>query len=100
DEETGDLRATAHYRGVPPGYPETVARFRQGEGLVGRTLEGDVPVVVRDLAAMPESREATREIGLRSFVFVPLYARGRAVGVMPVGGGGRRDFWAGDRGRG
>jgi signal transduction histidine kinase/putative methionine-R-sulfoxide reductase with GAF domain len=96
DEETGELHSTRHYRGVPAGYPETVARFRRGEGLVGKALQGDAPVVVRDLAATKEARAATREIGLRSFVFVPLYARGRAVGVMPVGGYTLRDFSEGD----
>ena len=63
------------------------------------------PVVVPDIAAAAEAREATRNSGLRSIVFVPLYARGRAVGMMPVGallrprlrGGGRR---APGRGRG
>ena len=92
DEDNGDLRLTAHYRGVPPGYAESVARFARGESLMGQALEGDVPVVVRDLSSMPEARDATRELGIRSCVLLPLYARGRAVGVLVAGGFALRDF--------
>jgi signal transduction histidine kinase/putative methionine-R-sulfoxide reductase with GAF domain len=92
DEETGELKATIHYRGVPPEYAEAVARFAHGEALIGRVLEQEAPVVVRQLSAMPEAREATRRLGLGSFVFVPLYGQGHGLGVMPVGGFEVRDF--------
>jgi signal transduction histidine kinase len=93
-EETGDLRATEHYRGVPPEYRKAVERFRKGEALVGRALQGPTVLVVPDISSAPEAREATRRLGLRSFAFVPLYARGRAVGLMPVGGFADRGFAA------
>jgi signal transduction histidine kinase/putative methionine-R-sulfoxide reductase with GAF domain len=85
DEESGELKATPHHRGVPPHYAEEVARFQRGEGHIGRALASVTPLVVRDITATPEAREATRQLGVRTAVFVPLYARGRAVGVMPVG---------------
>lgn len=91
-EETGELRATTHFRGVPAEYVAAVARFRRGEGYVGKALEGQQPVVVPDLATADESRDATRRVGLRSMVFVPLYARNRALGVLPVGGYVLREF--------
>jgi signal transduction histidine kinase len=84
-EESGELRATRHFRGVPADYVSTIARFRLGEGPVGRALQGEVPVAVADLSAADGVRDSTREVGLRSAVFVPLFARGRAVGVMPLG---------------
>jgi signal transduction histidine kinase/putative methionine-R-sulfoxide reductase with GAF domain len=92
DEESGELRVTSHHRGLPPQYAEAVARFRRGEALIGRALESVTPVVVRDIATAAEAREATRQIGIHSVVFVPLYARGRAVGMMPVGSFRVRDF--------
>ena len=85
-EETGELRATTHYRGVPAEYVQAISRFRRGEGYVGKALESQKPVVVPDLTTAEESREATRRLGLRTMVFVPLYARNRALGVLPVGG--------------
>ncbi|HET8646501.1 MAG TPA: GAF domain-containing protein, partial [Vicinamibacteria bacterium] len=84
DARTGELRAT-RYRGVDPEYVRAVERFSRGEALLGTALEGEVPVVVADLSAAEQAREATRNLGVRSVAFVPLYARGRAMGVMPVG---------------
>ena len=81
DEGSGELRATEHHFGLPPDYPAAVARFRRGEAVIGRALDAVRPVVVPDIAATTDAREATRQSGLRSVVFVPLYARGRAVGT-------------------
>ena len=92
DEVTGELRATPHHFGLPPDYPEAVQRFRRGEAFLGRAMDSVRPVVVADIAATPDARPATRQSGLRSIVFVPLYARGRAVGMMPVGCYVVRDF--------
>src|SRR5687768_10630025 len=92
DESSGELRATDHHLGLPPEYPQAVARFRRGEGPIGRALDAVHPVVVADISATIDAREATRQSGLRSCVFVPLYARGRAVGMMPVGGYSVRAF--------
>ena len=91
-DDSGELRATRHHRGVPADYAAAVARFRPGEAVLGRVLEADAPIVVRDLSALAEAREATRRLGLRSFVFVPLSARGRGVGVLAAGGFALRDF--------
>jgi signal transduction histidine kinase len=92
DDATGELRATPHHFGLPPDYPQAVQRFRRGEAFLGRAIDSVRPVVVPDIAATPDAREATRQSGLRSIVFVPLYARGRAVGLMPVGGYAVREF--------
>jgi signal transduction histidine kinase len=86
DEASGDLRATPHHRGVPPEHLPAISHFHRGEAFVGRALDGEEPWVVTDLSAMPEARDAARKMGLRTVVFVPLHARGRAVGVMPLGG--------------
>ena len=94
DEETGGLIATRHHRGLPPDYPAKVARFRRGEGPIGRALDSVTPIAVRDITALDGVRDATREIGLRGMAFVPLYARGRAVGMMAVGAYGTHDFLA------
>jgi len=92
DESSGELRATEHHFGLPPDYPEAVARFRRGEAVIGRAIDAVRPVVVPDIAATADAREATKQSGLRSVVFVPLYARGRAVGMMPVGAYAVREF--------
>jgi signal transduction histidine kinase/putative methionine-R-sulfoxide reductase with GAF domain len=93
-EETGELRATSHHRGVPEAYVATISRFRLGEGPVGEALLGETPVVVPDLSASESVRDSTRQVGLRSGAFVPLFARGRAVGVLTVGGYEVRAFAA------
>jgi signal transduction histidine kinase len=90
-EPSGELRA-ARYRGVAPEYVKEVSRFRRGEAVLGTTLDGEVPQVVADLSAEPQAREAARRLGIRSVAFVPLYARGRALGVMPVGNFEAREF--------
>src|SRR5688500_1607418 len=71
DDETGALVATAHHRGLPPGYPEAVQRFGRGEGPMGRALQSVAPVAVRDLGQLEGVRAATRAIGLRAIAFVP-----------------------------
>src|SRR4029079_7007174 len=65
---------------------------RRGEAVMGRAIDSVRPVVVPDIAAAPDAREAARQSGLRSLVLVPLYARGRAAGMMPVGGYAVREF--------
>jgi hypothetical protein len=45
DESSGELRATDHHLGLPPEYPQAVARFRRGEGPIGRALDAVHPVV-------------------------------------------------------
>ena len=86
-EETGELRATSHHRGVPAGYVADRSRASGcGEGPVGRALDGRGAGGGRRTCRAAESvRESTRAVGLRSGVFVPLFARGRAVGVMTGG---------------
>jgi signal transduction histidine kinase/putative methionine-R-sulfoxide reductase with GAF domain len=96
DEDSGELRITPHHRGLSISYAESVGRFRKGEAILGRALEGSAPVVIPDLSTALEAREATRELGFRSFVFVPLFAQGRAVGVMPVGTRASREFVPGE----
>ena len=92
DEETGALVASAHHRGLPAGYPETVQRFGRGEGPMGRALQSMTPVAVRDVTGLEGVRAATRETGLHAIVFVPLHARGRAVGMLALGDYDVRDF--------
>ena len=92
DEQTGALVATPHHRGLPPGYPEQVERFRSGEGLMGRALHSVTPLAVRDVAQAEGVRDVTRASGLHSIAFVPLHARGRAVGLMALADYGIREF--------
>ncbi len=92
DEETGGLIATPHHRGLPADYPAKVASFRRGEGPIGRALDSVTPVAIRDILALEGVRDATRQSGLRSLAFVPLYARGRAVGMMAMGAYRIREF--------
>ncbi|HEX6740011.1 MAG TPA: hypothetical protein VF310_17155, partial [Vicinamibacteria bacterium] len=73
DEATGQLQATVYHQGVPPEYAQAVSHFHRGEAFLGRALEGEEPVVVPDLAAMAEARDATRRLGLRTVAFVPLH---------------------------
>ncbi len=89
--DVGELRLTPHQRGVPFAYAEQIARFRRGEAILGRVLRGSTPVVVPDLSAAAGAREATRDLGIRTAVFVPLYAQGRAMGVLALGGKKPRD---------
>src|SRR5688572_921064 len=92
DEESGGLIATPHHRGLPADYPAKVARFRRGEGPIGRALDSVTPVAIRDITALEGVRDATRQAGLRSLAFVPLYARGRAVGMMAMAAYRIREF--------
>jgi signal transduction histidine kinase/putative methionine-R-sulfoxide reductase with GAF domain len=92
DDESGELRATGHQVGLPPAYTHAVTRFRRGEALLGRAMDGLRPLVVADVAASAEARDEARESGLRALVLVPLCARGHAVGMMPVGAFAPRDF--------
>ncbi len=90
--DEGELRLTPYQHGLPLGYAEKIARFRRGEAALGRVLSGSTPLVVSDLAAAMEAREATRALGIRTAVFVPLFAQSRAVGVLVVGGRAAREF--------
>jgi signal transduction histidine kinase len=92
DETSGELTVSVYRQGVPPEHVAAVSHFPRGASFLGRSLEGEEPVVVPDLSSLPDAREATRRLGLRTVILVPLHARGRAVGVMPVGGFTVRTF--------
>jgi GAF domain-containing protein len=77
--DEGELRLTHYQRGLPIGYAEQVARFRHGEAVLGRVLRGSTPLVVPDLSSAADARHATRELGLQTVIFVPLFAQGRDV---------------------
>jgi signal transduction histidine kinase len=94
DEASGELRLSPHHRGISIAYAEAVSRFRKGEALIGRALLGSTPLVVPDLANAVGARDATRRLGLRTVAFAPLYAQGRAVGMMPVGSHDKRELSA------
>src|SRR5262245_44597669 len=68
DERSGELRA-ARSRGVSPEHLKEVARFSRDEALLGTTLEGEVPVVVADLAGTAPAHDAMRRLGVRSVAF-------------------------------
>ena len=91
DEATGELNA-ATYRGVNAEYVREVARFSREDTAMGRALQGEKPLVVPDLSATPQAREATRRLGVRTVVFVPVYAHSRALGVMPLGSFQKREI--------
>jgi signal transduction histidine kinase len=91
DERGGELRAARH-RGVPEEYVPALMRFRRDEALLGSALQGEIPIVVPDVSAAPMARDATRRAGIRTMALVPLYAHGRAMGVMPVGSYALHEF--------
>ncbi|MCM2257727.1 MAG: GAF domain-containing protein [Vicinamibacteria bacterium] len=91
DRLSGDLALSPYVVGLSADYAAAIARFQPGEAVLGRVLQADAPVVVEDLAAAPEAREATRRGGFRTCVFAPLFARGHGVGVLVVGGQARRE---------
>jgi len=97
DEQTGELHA-ARTRGVTPEYVREVASLSREDSTLGRALEGESPLVVRDYASSPLAQEATRRLGISTAVFVPLYAHSRARGVMPLGSFTPRELSADDLG--
>src|SRR5262245_57271566 len=66
DEASGELRATPHHQGLAPTFVSAVQRFAKGESLISRALDSARPMVIPDVAAAPQAREATRQSGLRS----------------------------------
>ncbi|HEV7502463.1 MAG TPA: GAF domain-containing protein, partial [Vicinamibacteria bacterium] len=94
DADSGEVRATEHHFGWPADSPAASAQL--GREMFGRATGAIRPVVIPDVAAAPDSGEATRASGLRSLVLVPLSAYGRAVGLMPLGSLGLRDLAADD----
>jgi signal transduction histidine kinase/CheY-like chemotaxis protein len=62
-------------------------RFRPGEGFVGRVIQTASPMIVKDYRQeYPDSPflAAVEEAGVRSFIAVPLKARGAVIGVLAV----------------
>lgn len=89
--DEGELRLTPYQRGMPIGYAEQVARFRRGEAVMGRVLRDSTPLVIPELSAAADARDATRSFGIQTAIFVPLFAQGRGLGVLMLAGRTRRD---------
>ena len=81
DDASGELRATPDQVGLPPGYVDAVVRAGRGETRVARALDSGRPGVVTDF--LPAG--VARGRGPGTVAFVPLWARGRPVGMMLVG---------------
>lgn len=67
--------------------PEAASALRlaRGEGLAGRALDSDAPMVVRDLAELPDLDERVRAEGFSVLVGVPLKTGQARVGVLTLG---------------
>ena len=81
DEETGDLYVKASV-----GPENTRARFRPGEGILGKVVESSRAIVVPQVSHEPLLSDRTRRDGGReqSFIAVPLTVNKRTVGALSV----------------
>lgn len=80
----GDLHLVAS-RGLSDRFRETECRIPQGACLCGRTVAGDEPLVVSDLASAPSlERRACSEERIGSLVAVPCRSRGRTFGLLSL----------------
>jgi signal transduction histidine kinase len=81
-----DPEQAAAFRAVASGTP-----LRLGEGVMGRVLVEDRPVLMRDVdpealvaTAPPAYKEAARRLGVRSFIGVPMRVGGRIIGGIAL----------------
>ncbi|MEA3459276.1 MAG: ATP-binding protein [Chloroflexota bacterium] len=82
DEQAMSLALAVH-RGVSDEYAQGPKQVRLGEGLVGKVAQLGKPMVM-DNPSVPELAAMAEEEGLRSFVAVPLLAKGKTLGTMTV----------------
>jgi signal transduction histidine kinase/putative methionine-R-sulfoxide reductase with GAF domain len=96
DDDTGELRATSHHHGVAPEWRDSLSRLSRSQQPLAAALSGETPLVARDLSGAPVLQELARAQDLRAVVLVPLYAQGRTLGLMTLGGQAAREFAAED----
>ncbi|MCL4499281.1 MAG: SpoIIE family protein phosphatase, partial [Chloroflexi bacterium] len=84
DEDTMELNLITH-RGVGPQFLKELSTIRVGEMLTGLTAQTGLPLAVEDLQADPRAnRTLMAGEGLASYAGVPIKARGKIIGVMPI----------------
>jgi len=98
DPAAQELRAEGSY-GIDPA-PERiftdVTTIPYGHGVVGHVFDSGTPVYIADVQQDPRwlNRRLAREAGLRGYAGVPLVTGDRAVGVLSILFGERRQFTA------
>jgi two-component system NtrC family sensor kinase len=82
DEETDELIVAVH-QGLSDRYVQGVNQLKVGEGLAGQVAQSGEPIVVADISSDPRlTRMVVKEEEQRTFVSVPLKARGKVQGTM------------------
>jgi len=74
-----------HYRGYPADFAEKVGALKLGEGMAGQTALLKQPIV-RSIHEYPSSQllPLLKEMGIQSFVGIPLLAKGKAIGAITL----------------
>lgn len=91
-EDAGVVRLMV-WRGIPEAVHAEIRRLSPGEGVVGRIVEADAPMVVPALGAAPDAMPATRRLMHdKVYVGAPMHAQGEVVGVLAVMGDPGRQF--------
>jgi signal transduction histidine kinase len=84
-EETSDELTLALHRGPFAQEFQSVARFRRGEGFPGRVMELGRPLVSTDITQDARYvRRAVVEAGFKSYISIPLFAKGKVVGTLDL----------------
>src|SRR5207245_9486242 len=60
DDDTGELRASSHHHGVPPEQRESLSRLSRSEAPLAAALNGETPVVLRELSGSPTLQQLAR----------------------------------------
>lgn len=91
-DETREMLHLVAWRGVPADDFARIASVPVGKGLVGWVIEQGEPLVLSDMASSPRPLLAIPAGESLAYVGVPIWARGRVLGVLSVIGEAGRQF--------
>ncbi|CBE68781.1 MAG: GAF domain-containing protein [Candidatus Methylomirabilis oxygeniifera] len=96
DRIRGEVCVERHYGLIEEAFLERT-RFAVGEGIPGLVVETGEPVVITDLAEEPRFlRRSVVTAGFKTFVAVPLRAKGEVIGSLDIAACRARSFTEAD----
>jgi two-component system sensor histidine kinase DevS len=84
-DDSGDDLVLALHRGPFASAFQTVTRFRHGHGFPGRAVASGQPILTTNLASdVRHLRPEVAAAGFKSYMSIPLFAKGKAVGTLDL----------------
>ncbi|MCD6571457.1 MAG: GAF domain-containing protein [Deltaproteobacteria bacterium] len=97
-DDKRNLLRCVYYHGIPQDVVAQIDELEVGEGIAGSVAAIEETIIIENVSEDPRlTRLIVKELGMRSFVSIPLKSRTRLIGVMDIASYKPRKFSVEDK---